>query len=91
MDVLWESKLSKADTHLMAFFPGELCKPAPERKTMMDFNEARYDGHQLDHLQIICTLLQTGNYAITSSLTFYRTDALPDGVKALKEFNHKIQ
>ena len=33
--------------------------------------------HQLDHMQIICTLLQTDNHANTSSLIFYRPDALP--------------
>ena len=27
--------------------------------------------HQLDHMQIICTLLQTDNYASTSSLKFF--------------------
>jgi len=27
-------------------------------------------GHELDHLQIICTLLQTANHASTSSLIF---------------------
>jgi len=34
--------------------------------------------HQLDHMQIICTSLQTDNNASTSSLSFYRLDALPD-------------
>jgi len=33
--------------------------------------------HQLDHVQVICTLLQADNHSSTSSLTFYRTDALP--------------
>jgi len=33
--------------------------------------------HQLDHMQIICTSLQTDNHASTSPLGFYRTDALP--------------
>jgi len=33
--------------------------------------------HQLDHRQIICTLLQTSNHASTSPLSFYRPDALP--------------
>jgi len=27
--------------------------------------------HQLDHMQIICTSLQTDNHAITSSLNFF--------------------
>jgi len=34
--------------------------------------------HQLDYIQIICTMLQTDNHASTSSLNFYRPDALPD-------------
>ena len=34
--------------------------------------------HQLNHMQIICTSLQTDNHASTSSLhIFYRPDALP--------------
>jgi len=32
--------------------------------------------HQLDHMQITCTLLRTDNHASTSSLSFYRLDAL---------------
>jgi len=32
--------------------------------------------HQLDHMQIICTSLQTDNHASTSPLSFYRPDAL---------------
>ena len=53
-------------------------------KTSLDLNEARDDGvmgwqwHQLDHRQTICTLLQTDNHTNTSSLNFYRSDALPD-------------
>jgi len=50
-----------------------------------------WQGHQLDHMQIICTLLQTDNRASTSPLNFYRLDALPaaqptvsNSVKALK-------
>jgi len=34
--------------------------------------------HRLDHIQTICTLLQTDNDTNTSSLNFYRSDALPD-------------
>jgi len=37
-----------------------------------------WQWHQLDHMQIICTLLQTDNHASISSLSFYRLDALPD-------------
>jgi len=43
----------------------------------MDLNEAKDDGilgwqwHQLDHMQTICTLLQTDNHSNTSSLNFF--------------------
>jgi len=37
----------------------------------------RWQWHQLDHMQIICTSLQTGNHASTPPLCFYRPDALP--------------
>jgi len=37
-----------------------------------------WQWHQLDHMQIICTLLQTDNHTSTSSLNFYWPDALPD-------------
>ena len=34
--------------------------------------------HQLDHMQTICTSLQTGNHTNTLSFNFYRLDDLPD-------------
>ena len=37
-----------------------------------------WQWHQLDHMQTICTSLQTDNHTSTSSLSFYRPDALPD-------------
>jgi len=37
-----------------------------------------WQWHQLHHIQIICTSLQTDNHASTSSLSFYRPHALPD-------------
>ena len=36
-----------------------------------------WQWHQLHHMQIIYTLLQTDNHASTSPLSFYRLDALP--------------
>ena len=36
-----------------------------------------WQWHQLDHMQIICTTLQTDNHACTSPLSFYRLVALP--------------
>jgi len=32
----------------------------------------------MDHMQTICTSLQTDNHTNTPSLNFYRPDALPD-------------
>ena len=49
-------------------------------KTNLALNEARDDGvlgwqwHQLDHMQKICTSLQTDNHTNISSLNFYRPD-----------------
>jgi len=40
--------------------------------------DSAWQWYQLDHMQIVCTLLQTDNHASTSSLSFYRPDALPD-------------
>jgi len=37
-----------------------------------------WQWHQLYHMQIICTSLQTDNHASTSSLSFYRPEALSD-------------
>jgi len=52
------------------------------------FNEARDDGwqwHQMEHVQIICTLLQTDNHASTSSI-FYRPDALPNAQPTVSQY-----
>ena len=43
--------------------------------------------HLLDHMKTMCTSLQRDNHTNTSSLNFYRPDALSDAkpsVKALK-------
>jgi len=67
--------------HLTAFFQDNLGKPAPERyKPFWILLEQEMMGrqwHQLDHMQIICTFLQTDNHISTSSLSFYRPDAVP--------------
>ena len=52
-------------------------------KTSENLNVAKMmafwdDRHQLDHMQTTCTSLQTDNHTNTSSLNFYRSDALPD-------------
>jgi len=44
-------------------------------RTILDFNEAevmKWQWHQLDYMQIICTSLQTGNHTSTSSRNFLR-------------------
>jgi len=43
---------------------------------MVQYQEmSRWQWHQLDHMQVICTLLRTDNHASTSSLNFYMLDA----------------
>ena len=60
-------------------------------RTSLDLNKARDDGvwgwqfHQLDHMQTICTSLQTDNHTNTSSLNVYRPDALPDAQPTMSE------
>jgi len=64
----------------MASFPGQ-----PEQASMriakpisilMKQEVTGWQWHQLNHVQIICTSLQTDNHASISSLNFYRPDAL---------------
>ena len=40
-----------------------------------------WQWHQLDHMQIICTSLQTDNHTSTSPLSFYRLDAMHHRLK----------
>ena len=47
--------------------------------------------HQLHHMQIICTSLETDNHASTSSLSFYRPDALPDAQPTASNSEGKCQ
>jgi len=44
-----------------------------------------WQWHQLDHMQIICSSLQTNNHSNTSPLSFYRPDALPDTQPAVSK------
>jgi len=69
----------------MASFPGQpgLASTRKE-KTSPDLNEARDDevlgcgGISWTTMQTMCTSLQTDSHIKTSSLNFYRPDALPD-------------
>ena len=58
------------------FLQNNPCKPTPERnKTIQDFNKARdawLAVASVDHMQIICTSLQTDNHVSSSSLNYYR-------------------
>jgi len=50
-----------------------------------------WQWHQLDHMQILCTSLQTDNHASTSPLTFYSPDALPAAQPtASKHWRHYV-
>jgi len=65
----------------MALFKDNLSKPAQEGKPfwiLMKQEMTGWQWHQMDHMQITCTSLQTDNHASTTSFSFYRSDALPD-------------
>jgi len=47
-----------------------LRRDGPRR--LSDHDDADDDWHQLDHMQVICTSLQTDDHASTSSPSFYR-------------------
>ena len=62
-------------------------------KTSLDLNDTRDDGvlgwqwHQLDHMQTICTSLQTDNHNTPTPhhSVVYRSDALPDAQATVSE------
>ena len=56
----------------------EICLAGFVDTLLMKQEMMGWQWHQLDHVQIICTSLQTDNHASTSSLNFYRPDALHD-------------
>ena len=67
--------------HLMAFF-SRTTRVSQYQKgkpiwILLEQEVMGWQWHQLNHMQIICTLLQTDNHASTSPLSFYRPDALP--------------
>jgi len=63
--------------HLTAFFPAQAGKADTRKVNHSGSYRSKRWRHQLDHMEIICTLLQTDNHASTSPLSFYRPDALP--------------
>jgi len=64
-------------------FKDNLGKPVPERQNWSGLKRGKrrrgfeMQGHQLDHMQTICTSLQTDNHASTPSLNYYRSDLFP--------------
>jgi len=60
-------------------------------KASLDLIEARDDAvlgwqwQQLDSMQTVCTSLQADNHTNTSSLNFYRPDALPDAQRTVSK------
>jgi len=58
---------------LTSLSENNLGKLAPERYTILDSNDAtmmEWQWHQQDHMQIICTKLQTDSHASTLSVNF---------------------
>jgi len=53
--------------------------------TLMKQQMTEWQWHQLGHVRIICTLLQTDNHASNSPLNFYRPDALPHSVRRTED------
>jgi len=74
-------------------FPGQPGKLVPERLNQSGFKWGKrwwgfgIQWHQLDHVQTICTSVQTDNHTNTSSLDFYRPDALPDAQPTNQQCN----
>ena len=78
-------------TVLRPFVRDHLGEPVSEGWAILDFTKAETMGwqcHQLDHMQVICTLLQTDNHARTASLSFLWVGCFSchstNSVKALK-------
>jgi len=72
-------------TRLTVSFPGQPGEAGTRKvKTNPDLNGAsdngvlRWQWHQLEHMLTICTSLQADNHTNTSSINFYRRDALPN-------------
>ena len=68
------------NTRLTTFFRAACVGPYQKDKPfwlLLKQEMMGWQWHQLDHMQVICTSLQTYNYANTSLLSFYRLDVLP--------------
>jgi len=65
----------------MASFLGQPCYTSTRKAEtfwiLKKQEKTRWQWHQQDHMQIICTSLQTDNHTSISSLNFNGLDALP--------------
>ena len=85
-------------THLTASFPGQPGQASTRKVKPVSIGfewGKRWWGfgiqwHQLDHMQTICTSLQTDNHTNTSSLNFYRPNALPDAKPTLSNYWRQV-
>jgi len=67
------------NTHLTAsFWDRKRQQKSKPFQILMKHEITGWAWYQADHMQIICTLLQTDNHASTPSLYFYMLDPLPD-------------
>ena len=70
----------------LLFFRTTLISGHQKGRTVCDFNEARdveVVAASKDHVQIMCTSLQTDNHTSIASLNFYRPDDLPEAISYL--------
>jgi len=80
---LWPDLLLLHYIRLTAFFPGQPGTWVSRHQKgkpfwiLLEQEMMGWQWHQLDHTQIICTLLRRDNHANTLPLSFYRLEALP--------------
>jgi len=56
----------------------------------MDQQMMGWQWYWLDHMQIICILLQTDNHASTPTLNFLQAGCSSDSVKQLKAMSKQV-
>jgi len=85
-------------TRLTASFPGQPGKPVPERQNQYGLKWSKrrwclgWQWHQLNNMQTTCTSLEADNHTNTSSLNFYRPDALPKAQPIVsKQWRHRLK
>jgi len=76
----WKKLLLLLHPFNSLFFQDNMGKSDQKGKpfwVLLEIEVMGWQWHQLDHMQIICTSLQTDNLDSTSPLSFYRPDVLP--------------